>query len=294
MIKSMTGFGREHIITDDNNREIVIEIRSVNHRFFEFSAKIPRAYGYIEDKIKELIKNCITRGKVDVSVTIINQAETDAEIELNMQAAKGYLNALRNCADELDVDDDITLADIAKLPDVFNVVKKIPDEEIIWNQVKSATENALNKFVDMRITEGQKMYDDISGRLDIIEKSIGKIEEKSPETTENYRERLYNKIKEVLNNTEIDDSRILTEVAVFSDKIAVDEETVRLRSHISQFRTFLDSDEPIGRKLDFLVQEINREINTIGSKAQNLDITKIVVDLKSEVEKIREQIQNIE
>ncbi|MEO3218414.1 YicC/YloC family endoribonuclease, partial [Ruminococcus bicirculans (ex Wegman et al. 2014)] len=219
---------------------------------------------------------------------------TDAEIELNKAVAKGYLDALRGAADELDLDDDITLSHIMKLPDVFTVVKKTDDEEVIWNEVKDVAQVALDRFVQMRETEGVKMYDDISGRLDYIEETVGKIEDQSPNVTESYRERLYAKIKETLGDKDIDEQRILTEVAIFADKVAIDEETVRLRSHISQFRELIKSDEPVGRKLDFLVQELNREVNTIGSKANDLTITKMVVDLKAEIEKIREQIQNIE
>ncbi|WP_455268247.1 YicC/YloC family endoribonuclease [Ruminococcus sp.] len=292
MIKSMTGFGREHIVA--NGREIIVEIRSVNHRYYEFTSRTPRAYGYLDEKLKGFLKSGISRGKVEASVSIYNQEGTDAEIELNKAVAKGYLDALRGAADELDLDDDITLSHIMKLPDVFTVVKKTDDEEVIWNEVKEVAQVALDRFVQMRETEGVKMYDDISGRLDYIEETVGKIEDQSPNVTESYRERLYAKIKETLGDKDIDEQRILTEVAIFADKVAIDEETVRLRSHISQFRELIKSDEPVGRKLDFLVQELNREVNTIGSKANDLTITKMVVDLKAEIEKIREQIQNIE
>ena len=294
MIKSMTGFGREHTIA--NGREIILEIRSVNHRYFEFTAKTPRTYGYLDEKLKAFIKGSISRGKVEVALSIYNQEGTDAEIELNKPVALGYINALRSSAGELGLEDDLTLSKIVKLPDIFNVVKKVEDEEVIWNEVKSAAQNALDRFVEMRKTEGVKMYEDISSRLDYIEQTVEKIEKRSPETVKNYSDRLYAKIKETLDGlgTDVDDQRILTEVAVFADKVAVDEETVRLKSHISQFRDLIDSDEPVGRKLDFLVQELNREVNTIGSKAQDLSITKMVVDMKAEIEKIREQIQNIE
>lgn len=292
MIKSMTGFGREHIVA--NGREIIVEIRSVNHRYYEFTSRTPRAYGYLDEKLKSFLKSGISRGKVEAVVTIYNQEGTDAEIELNKAVAKGYLDALRGAADELDLDDDLTLSNIMRLPDVFTVVKKTDDEEVIWNEVKAVAQVALDRFVEMRSTEGIKMYDDISGRLDYIEETVGKIEAQSPNVTESYRERLYAKIKETLGDKDIDEQRILTEVAIFADKVAIDEETVRLRSHISQFRELINSEEPVGRKLDFLVQELNREVNTIGSKANDLTITKMVVDLKAEIEKIREQIQNIE
>lgn len=292
MIKSMTGFGRERCILD--NREILVEIRSVNHRYFEFSARTPKAYGYLDEKLKAFLKNDISRGKIEVSVLIYNQEGTSAQIEVNKEIALGYIDALRNSAEELDLEDDLTLSNIMRLPDIFTVVKVSEDEEVIWNQVKSAAEKALERFVDMRVTEGMKMYDDIVSRLNFLEDSVGNIEVQSPNTAKAYEERLYAKIKEMLADRNIDEQRIVTEVAVFSEKTAIDEETVRLRSHISQFRNLINSDEPVGRKLDFLVQELNREVNTIGSKAQDLYITKLVVDMKSEIEKIREQIQNIE
>jgi uncharacterized protein (TIGR00255 family) len=295
MVKSMTGFGREHIVAE--GREIIVEIRSVNHRYYEFTSRTPRAYGYLDEKLKAFLKSGISRGKVEVSVTIYNQEGTDAEIELNKSVAKGYLDALRGAADELNLSDDLTLANIMKLPDIFTVVKKTEDEEVIWAQVKGVAQVALDRFVEMRETEGKKMYDDVSSRLDFIEKTVGEIEEHQPSVAKSYSDRLYDKITETLNSVgldNIDKQRILTEVAIFADKVAIDEETVRLRSHISQFRDLIASDEPVGRKLDFLVQEVNREVNTIGSKANDLTITKKVVDLKAEIEKIREQIQNIE
>ncbi|WP_028506254.1 YicC/YloC family endoribonuclease [Ruminococcus sp. FC2018] len=292
MIKSMTGFGREHVLA--NGREMIVEIRSVNHRYYEFTARTPRSYGYLDEKLKAFMKSGISRGKVEVSVTIYNQEGTDAQIELNESVAQGYLNALRGSAENLSLEDDLTLSSIMRLPDVFTVVKKTDDEEVIWNDVKAVAQVALDRFVEMRFVEGKKMYEDITGHLDIIEQTVGQIEAQAPGVSEGYRDRLYAKIKEVLADRNIDEQRVLTEVAIFSEKVAIDEETVRLRSHISQFRNLIDSDEPVGRKLDFLVQEMNREVNTIGSKAQDLSITKMVVELKSEIEKIREQIQNIE
>ena len=292
MVKSMTGFGREHVVA--NGREIIVEIRSVNHRYYEFTARTPRSYGYLDEKLKAFLKNGISRGKVEASVTIYNQEGTDAEIELNESVAKGYLEALRGSAEALELDDDLTLTSIMRLPDIFTVVKKTDDEEVIWNEVKAVAQVALDRFVEMRNVEGQKMYDDISSRLDFIEQTVGKIEAQSPTVSENYRDRLYAKIKEVLGDRNIDEQRVLTEVAIFSEKVAIDEETVRLRSHIAQFRDLIQSSEPVGRKLDFLVQELNREVNTIGSKASDAVIAQHVVDLKSEIEKLREQIQNVE
>lgn len=292
MIKSMTGFGRERCVNE--SREILVEIRSVNHRYYEFSARTPKAYGYLDEKLKELLKTNISRGKVEVSVLIYNQEGVNAQIEINKELAKGYLNALRSSKDELDLEDDLTLSRIMRLPDIFTVVKQTEDEEAIWNEVKAVAQVALERFVQMRVVEGEKMYADINSRLDYLEEAVGKIESQCPSVTKAYEERLYAKIKDTLGDKDIDDQRIVTEVAIFADKTAVDEETVRLRSHISQFRDLIKSNEPVGRKLDFLVQEMNREVNTTGSKSQDLFITRLVVDMKSEIEKIREQIQNIE
>lgn len=292
MIKSMTGYGRGQQIID--GREITVEIKSVNHRYFEFSARVPRAYGYLEEKLKSFIQNRVSRGKVDVGITIFNIEGKDAQIEVNQSIAIGYVEALRKANVTIGLNDDLSLSQLIRLPDIFNVVKTTDDEEVIWNLVKTVTDEALNNFVSMRETEGQKMKDDINSRLAYISELVGKVEERSPMVTEAYRERLYNKISELLNDKKIDEQRILTEAAIFSEKTAVDEETVRLKSHIQQFTTLLDSTEAVGRKLDFLIQEFNRESNTIGSKAQDVEITRIVVELKSEIEKIREQIQNIE
>ena len=292
MIKSMTGYGRGQQIVD--GREITVEIKSVNHRYFEFSARVPRAYGYLEEKLKSFVQGKVARGKVEVGITIFNIEGKDAQIEVNQSIAVGYVEALRKANETIGLNDDLSLSQLIRLPDIFNVVKTTEDEEIIWSLVKSVAEEALDNFVSMRETEGQKMKDDIKSRLGYISELVAKVEERSPMVTEAYRERLYNKISEILNDKKIDEQRILTEAAIFSEKTAVDEETVRLKSHIQQFTSLLDSSEAVGRKLDFLIQEFNRESNTIGSKAQDVEITRIVVELKSEIEKIREQIQNIE
>lgn len=292
MLKSMTGFGRERVMLD--TKEIIVEIKSVNSRYYEFSAKYPRAYGYIEDKLKSLLAGKISRGKVEVSVSVFNRVGTDAEIEINEALAKQYVDALRGAGDSLSLADDLTLTSIMRLNDIFTIKKTVEDEEEVWSQIKAVAEAALDKFIQMRTTEGGKMYDDISSRLDFIEKQVGEVERLSPETTKAYMQRLTERIREIVEDRNIDDARVLTEAAIFSEKTAVDEETVRLRSHIAQYRQLLQSSEPVGRKLDFLTQELNREVNTIGSKCQDLEITKIVVDLKSEIEKIREQIQNVE
>lgn len=292
MIRSMTGYGRSQKVL--NGREILVEIRSVNHRYYEYNSRMPRAYNYIDEKLKVLLKSKISRGKVDVSVTINNIEGRDTEIAINKGVAEGYVNALRSVAEELNVVDDLTLSKLIKLPDVFNVQKTPDNEEEIWNDVYETAAEALERFVAMRETEGEKMRQDVLEKSASILEMVASIEELSPKTVGNYRERLYKKLSELLENRDIDEQRILTEAAVFADKVAVDEETVRLRSHISQLRELVDSDECVGRKLDFIVQEMNREVNTIGSKSQDLGITKLVVDMKAELEKIREQIQNIE
>ena len=292
MLKSMTGYGRAQKIL--NGRDILVEIRSVNHRYYEYSSRIPRTYNYIDEKLKTLLKNSISRGKVEVAVTINNIEGKDTEIAINKGIAEGYVQALRSISQELGLEDDLTLSKLMKLPDIFTVQKTPDDEEQVWNDVADVAQEAVSKFVEMRTTEGQRLRKDITDKADGILRMVMEVERLSPITVENYRARLYKKLSEILENKDIDEQRILTESAVFAEKIAVDEETVRLRSHISQLKAMLGSDEAVGRKLDFIVQEMNREVNTIGSKAQDLNITKIVVDMKAEIEKIREQIQNIE
>ena len=292
MIKSMTGYGRGQATVDGT--DILVEIKSVNNRYYDFSARLPRMYGYLEEKLKTFMNGSISRGKIEVSVSIYNSGSKSEEISINLDVANGYINALREANESLGLTDDITLSHVSRFPEVFIIKKIIEDEESVWNNIKPVAEEAVAKFVAMRETEGEKMKEDLSSRLDFILSKVEEVEKISPTTTENYRNRLYQKLKDILSDNNIDEQRILTEAAIFSEKVAVDEETVRLRSHISQFRELLETDEPVGRKLDFLVQEMNRESNTIGSKAQDIAITKIVVDVKSEIEKIREQIQNIE
>lgn len=288
----MTGFGRSEKVL--SGRDITVEIRSLNHRYYEFSARLPRNMGYLEEKLKSALGERIFRGKTEVSVTVVNIEESDSVIEVNLNTAEGYLSALRKANEKLGLTDDITLSRLSKFPDIFTVYKASADEDEIWNDVRLTAEEALNSFIAMRETEGSRIKNDFTGRINYIEELVEIIEERSPQVNENYRERLYAKLKEILEDKNIDESRILTETALFADKTAVDEETVRLRSHIDQFRSLLELDEPVGRKLDFLIQEFNREVNTIGSKAQDAEITKIVVELKSEIEKVREQVQNVE
>lgn len=292
MIKSMTGFGRGHQVL--NGRDITVEIRAVNHRYYEFSSRLPRSLGYVEDKLKTLLQGRISRGKVEVSVLINNVEAADEKITINHEIVKEYIDAMRSVKDEFGLVDDLSLSNILRIPDAFTVVKTETDEEQLWEDIRSTAEEALEHFISMRENEGERMKQDVLSRLAKIEEWIGVVETRSPMVVEDYRKRLYDKMCEVLSSTNIDENRILMEAGIFSEKTAVDEETVRLRSHIAQFRGMLESGEPVGRKLDFLVQEMNRETNTIGSKVQDIEVTRIVVDQKSEIEKIREQIQNIE
>lgn len=292
MIKSMTGFGRGHNVL--NGRDITVEIRAVNHRYYEFSCRIPRSMGFAEERLKSLLQGKINRGKVEVSVLVSNTAVNDEQITLNTEVIRSYIEAMRAAGEQFGLEEDLSVSDILRIPDAFTVIKTDVDEEQLWEDVRSVAEEALSRFISMRETEGERMKADILSRLDRIENWVGFIEERSPQVVEDYRKRLYDKMCEVLRSKEIDENRILIEAGIFSEKTAVDEETVRLRSHIAQFRTMLESAEPVGRKLDFLVQEMNRETNTIGSKVQDIEVTRVVVDQKSEIEKIREQIQNIE
>lgn len=292
MIKSMTGFGRGHQVL--GGRDITVEIRAVNHRYYEFSCRLPRSYSFAEEKLKSLMQGKISRGKIEVSVMIQNVTAVSERITANKEVITEYVLALRAIQEELVLTDDLSLSAVMRIPDAFTVVKEEADEEQMWEDLKAVAEEALANFITMRETEGERMKADIMSRLDNIENNVAFVEERSPMIVEAYRKRLYDKMCEVLDGKGFDEGRILLEAGIFSEKTAVDEETVRLRSHIAQFREMLESGEPIGRKLDFLVQEMNRETNTIGSKVQDIEVTKIVVDQKSEIEKIREQIQNIE
>ena len=292
MISSMTGYGRAQEVI--GNKDITVEIKGINHRFFEFNARVPRTYCYIEERIKSVLQSSISRGKVEVSVAIYNVDTPDSEVAVNVELAKNYLETLRASAAELNIADDLKLSHLLQLNDVFTIHKKADDEEAVLSAVEEVTRKAVNSFVAMRRTEGSKLKEDLLSRIVSIENAGGVIEEKAAQMSDDYRERLFQKLTEILHDKNIDEQRVLTEAAIFAEKVAVDEETVRLRSHISQFRQLLEIPEPVGRKLDFLIQEFNRETNTIGSKVQNVEITKIVVDIKSDIEKIREQIQNIE
>ena len=294
MIKSMTGFGRCE--AEINGREITVEIKSVNHRYFEFSCRTPRGYGFLDDKLKSYVNSRVSRGKIDMFVTIGANDEAPSEVTVNHQLVSGYLNAMKEISDTYGVENDVTVVSLSRFPDVFTVHKPAEDEEQITNDVLSVAKTALDSFISMRETEGEKMKADILGRANTILSIVGEIEERSPQTVAEYEERLLERIKQTLEDyeVEIDEQRVLTEVAVFSDKVAVAEETVRLRSHFAQLEKFLEHDEPVGRKIDFIIQEMNREANTIGSKVQDAVLAHKVVDIKSEIEKIREQVQNIE
>ena len=292
MIRSMTGFGRDHRIID--GKEYLVEIRSVNSRYYEFNAKLPRQYMFLEEKLKSLVKSKMSRGKVEVSLSIYNITSNDTAVSINDGVVENYVNVLRTAGEKFGLSDDLSVSSIFRMTDAFNIVRAEADEDKIWENVKLTAETALEKFVQMRETEGAKMKDDILEKLANVEAMTAKVIEYAPETVTAYREKLFAKMQEILENKQIDEQRILLEAGIYAEKIAVDEETVRLKSHFVQFRDMMNSDEPIGRKLDFLVQEINREVNTTGSKAQDLRVTRLVVDMKSEIEKIREQIQNIE
>lgn len=294
MIKSMTGFGRCE--AEINGREITVEIKSVNHRYFEFSCRTPRGYNFLDDKLKSYVNSRVSRGKIDMFVTIGASDETPSEVTVNHQLVSGYLNAMKEISETYDISNDVTVVSLSRFPEVFTVHKAAEDEEQITEDVLSVAKTALDSFVSMRETEGEKMKADILSRAKTILTIVEEIEERSPQTVKEYEARLLEKIKQTLENYDVnvDEQRVLTEVAVFADKIVVAEETVRLRSHFDQLEKFLEYSEPVGRKIDFIIQEMNREANTIGSKVQDAVLAHKVVDIKSEIEKIREQVQNIE
>lgn len=292
MIKSMTGYGRFEGVIDGRN--VVFEIKSVNHRFLELQCRTPRGCGFIEETIKNIVSEYVTRGKADVFVSIEADDSLDAEVSINRSLAAGYLKALQQLRDEFGLKDDITVSSISKYSDIFTVRKAPENEEKLCEITEKAGRQALTEFVAMREREGDKLKTDVLSRCDIIISIVEEIEARSPKIVEEYRERLYTRLQDVLGDTTIDPQRILTEAAIFADKTAVDEETVRLRSHIDQLREMLTADQAVGRKLDFIVQEMNREANTIGSKVSDAEMAHKVVDIKAEIEKIREQIQNIE
>ncbi|MBS7359185.1 MAG: YicC family protein [Oscillospiraceae bacterium] len=292
MIRSMTGFGRAQSSTEGYN--ITVEIRSVNHRFFEFSSRMPRNVAFLEEKVKNLLSKEISRGKVEFSLQLESTGDESVEVNVNEPLVNGYLTALNGMAEKYGLKNDASVMQIARFQDVLVISKAPVDEEDLWRKVETVTKEALLKFVEMRETEGEKLKQDVLSRAETILNNVSFIEERSPETVKQYTEKLLDRMKSVLGDVQIDESRILTEAAIFADKVAVAEETVRLRSHIDQLHAMFSGDEAIGRRLDFLIQEINREANTIGSKASDIEIARKVIDIKGEIEKIREQIQNIE
>lgn len=288
----MTGYGRAEGVF--GTKKVLAEIRSVNHRFADYSIKVPRHYGFLEDKVRGYISGFISRGKVDVYISVESYTDSDKQITLNTALAKSYIDALHTLRDEFSLKDDISVSLLSRFSDIFLSERKQEDAEEIWQTVLLALSPAVEQFMLMREREGGRMLSDLKNRAAAMLDMVTEIEARSPERTEQYRQRLYDKLEEVLCGSGIDETRILTEAAIYADKIAVDEETVRLRSHFDEMERILAADEPAGRRLDFLIQEINREINTIGSKANDIQTAKIVVDLKAELEKMREQVQNIE
>ena len=292
MIKSMTGYGRAREVL--NKRDITVEVRSVNNRYLDCTVKMPRLYAFAEDAVKQHVQKAISRGKVDVFITVDASAADVAKVTVNREVAAQYAAALHELAEVCGTESHVTPETLSRFPDVLTVTKADEDLETVSADLCVVLDKALAAYNEMRAVEGAKLAEDIGNRLVFIENYTSQVEERSPQTVAEYRAKLTARMQEVLQSTTIDQQRILTEAAIYADKVAVDEETVRLRSHVAQLRTMLTSDEPMGRKMDFLIQEVNRESNTIGSKCNDVAIAQVVVDLKAEVEKMREQVQNVE
>ena len=292
MIKSMTGYGRAREVL--NKRDITVEVRSVNNRYLDCAVKMPRIYAFAEDAVKQHVQKAISRGKVDVFITVDASAADVAKVTVNRELAAQYAAALRELAGVCGTESHVTPEQLSRFPDVLTVTKADEDLETVSADLCAVLDKALAAYNEMRAVEGAKLAEDIGNRLVFIENYTSQVEERSPQTVAEYRAKLTARMQEVLQSTTIDQQRILTEAAIYADKVAVDEETVRLRSHVAQLRTMLTSDEPMGRKMDFLIQEVNRESNTIGSKCNDVAIAQVVVGLKAEVEKMREQVQNVE
>jgi len=292
LIKSMTGYGRAREIL--NRREIMVEVHSVNNRYLDSTVKMPRMYSFAEDAVKTRVQKAVSRGKVDVYIAVDASAADVAKVSVNRELAASYAAALRELSEVCGTEPKVTADQLARFPDVLTVSKEDEDLETVSADLCQVLDEALEAYNAMRAVEGGKLAEDIDSRLTTIETLTGQVEQRSPETVAEYRQKLTARMQEVLQSTAIEEQRILTEAAIYADKIAVDEETVRLRSHVSQLRTMLQSDEPMGRKMDFLIQEVNRESNTIGSKCNDVSIARVAVNLKAEVEKIREQVQNVE
>ena len=292
MVKSMTGYGRA--VETVNGREYTVEVRSVNNRYLDCTVKLPRLLNFTEDAVKQAVKSVISRGKVDVFISVHSEGGEEVKISLNTNMVEGYLAVMKQMEENYGVRNDVSVMGLSRMPDVFTVEKPEVDEDQLQADLMGVVNQALAGFDAMRTTEGKALENDLRSRGETILSLVEQVEAGSPQTVSDYRTRLENKLKEVLSNTSIDESRILTEAAIFADKVAVDEETVRLRSHLEQMNSMLTSGGAVGRKLDFLIQEMNREANTTGSKCSDVRLTRIVVDIKAELEKIREQTQNIE
>lgn len=292
MVLSMTGYGRAGAVL--HGRDIKVELRSVNSRYLEYSSRLPRSCFFLEDKLKKLVAARVSRGKVELSLSIQNVTAADTVVSVNWGLAEGYRAALTSMVERMDLKNDVTVGMLARFPDVLTQTAAPTDEDALWQDVESIANQAIDAFVAMRAAEGEKLKADVESRLQTVEALVGQIEQATEGRVKAYSDRLYARLQELLEDRNIEESRLVTEAAIFADKTAIDEETVRLHSHVAQYRQILELNEPIGRKLDFLTQELNRESNTIGSKCQDVAITRLVVELKSEIEKIREQIQNIE
>ena len=292
MVLSMTGYGRAGAVL--HGRDIKVELRSVNSRYLEYSSRLPRSCFFLEDKLKKLVAARVSRGKVELSLSIQNVTAADTVVSVNWGLAEGYRAALTSMVERMDLKNDVTVGMLARFPDVLTQTAAPTDEDALWQDVESIANQAIDAFVAMRAAEGEKLKADVESRLQNVEALVGQIEQATEGRVKVYSDRLYARLRELLEDRSIEESRLVTEAAIFADKTAIDEETVRLHSHVAQYRQILALNEPIGRKLDFLTQELNRESNTIGSKCQDVAITRLVVELKSEIEKIREQIQNIE
>ena len=292
MVKSMTGYGRA--VETVNGREFTVEIRSVNNRYLDCTVKLPRSFSFAEEAVKAAVKAAVSRGKVDVYISVRSETEADVQVTLNKPVLEGYLAAMRQMVEEYGVKDDISVSSLSRMNDIFVVDKPKADEDQLKADLLSVVDKALMAYDAMRVTEGLALENDLRSRSNTILELVAQVEEQNPRTVSEYRKRLEEKMREVLESKSIDESRILTEAAIFADKVAVDEETVRLRSHLEQMDEMLRGNGGIGRKLDFLLQEMNREANTTGSKCSDVKVARIVVDIKAELEKIREQTQNIE
>lgn len=292
MIKSMTGYGRQK--GENERREVQVEIKSVNHRYLDLNVKVPRIYSFLEEPIKTAVSAAVARGKVDIYLSITAKEGGDAKVSPNLALAGEYLRALEQVRDTYSLKDDISVMELAHMPDLLTVAREEPDAEEVKTQALEVLGRALEEYNAMRRTEGERLCEDIARRGQEIGKMVDQVEQRSPQSVEEYRQKIAQRMTEILGDSDIAEQRILAEAALFADKVSVTEEVVRLRSHLSQLQKMVQGDAPVGRKLDFLVQELNREANTIGSKANDYELAQIVIEIKAEIEKIREQIQNLE